>query len=236
MRCRPGTRFPPSFKQPGSRICDAPLRAASRAGHKASPYAPPSTSPSSSSSVTRSPPAPTTRGRAWRGSSRACARRRAARDPSGRADRAVENQQTGARQRRHGRGAARAPQHRDLAEEMPDAEPHALVARSSISTSPAAMKYIECAGSPRRTMIAPALDRLGAQQLHDVGDLAAPRARRTAARSPPCPRSRRSRADGSARENAVAMMPTGSATMTRPKKIVTAAISLPSGVTGTTSP
>jgi hypothetical protein len=37
-------------------------------------------------------------------------------------------------------------------------------------------------------------------------------------------------------ENAVAMMPTGSATITSPQKMVTAAITLPSGVTGTTSP
>ena len=40
----------------------------------------------------------------------------------------------------------------------------------STSTSPSAMKYIEWAVSPRRTITSPAFDRLRPQQPHDVGD------------------------------------------------------------------
>ena len=56
----------------------------------------------------------------------------------------LEHQQVGPGQRACGRGAARAAQHRDLAEEMP-APSRTVASFSAISTSPAAMKYIECA-------------------------------------------------------------------------------------------
>ena len=42
---------------------------------------------------------------------------------------------------------------------------------SATSTSPAAMKYIECAASPSRTITSPGSTQLRAQKLHDVGDL-----------------------------------------------------------------
>ena len=66
----------------------------------------------------------------------------------------VERQQLRLAHRRDGAAALGTVQQRDLAEETAIGKPHLLVG-NSISTSPAVMKYIDAAGSPRRTRISP---------------------------------------------------------------------------------
>ena len=85
----------------------------------------------------------------------------------------VEHEQADARHRGDvGRAIGRAAAPR-LAEEVPGAEPHGARPAASISTSPAAMKYMRMrlVAAPR-DQTAPGSTVCARSSLHDVGDLA----------------------------------------------------------------
>ena len=105
----------------------------------------------------------------------------------------------------------------------------------SISTSPAAMKYIERAASPARITTSPASTTCArSSSMTSEISVASSSANSGTREIIPHVTMKSRRRICSAK--AVAMMPTGSAISTRPAKIVQVAISLPSAVTGTTSP
>ncbi len=97
------------------------------------------------------------------------------------------------------------------------------------------MKYMQWAASPRRTMTSPAsaVCARNRRMIWAMAVASSPLNSGTRATMPQVTtKSRR----WIWSENAVAMMPTGSAIMTMPHMMVTEAMILPSGVTGTTSP
>ena len=67
----------------------------------------------------------------------------------------IKHQQARSGDSGHGRGSARATQRCDLAEEMTGTQPNTFVLELDLHF-PAAMKYMECAGSPRLAMTSPA--------------------------------------------------------------------------------
>ena len=105
----------------------------------------------------------------------------------------------------------------------------------SISTSPAAMKYIERAASPARMTTSPASTTCArsSSMMSEISVASSSANNGTRAIIPQVTMKSLRRICSA---KAVAMMPTGSAIRTRPAKIVQVAISLPSAVTGTTSP
>ena len=106
---------------------------------------------------------------------------------------------------------------------------------SSIWTSPAAMKYIECAASPRRTITSPGSTvcaRINRMMSAISPALSSANSGTRATMPQVTTKSRRWISSA----KAVATMPTGSAIMISPVKIVIPATIRPNAVAGTTSP
>ena len=97
------------------------------------------------------------------------------------------------------------------------------------------MKYIERAASPARMMISPG-SATWARSNSMMSDISVASSSVNKGTREIMPQVTMKSRRWICSANAVAMMPTGSAISTRPAKIVQVAISLPSAVTGTTSP
>ncbi len=122
----------------------------------------------------------------------------------------------------------------DLSEECAVREPHPLACRS-ISTSPAVMKYIDFATSPRRTSTSPASMVRACSRGMMSAISAARRCENSGTRaSMPQVTTKSRRRTSSAM--AVEMIAIGSAIITSPLTMVKTDTTLPSGVIGTTSP
>ena len=146
----------------------------------------------------------------------------------------LQHQEAGARHRDHVRRAARPAQDGDLAKEVPLPEPHALMRELDLDLA-LGDEYIELATSPRRAIKPPGSTcwARSSRMMLPISPASSSENSGTRATIPQVTTKSR-RWISSA--NPLAMMPTGSATMIRPMKIVTPAMSLPTAVTGTTSP
>src|SRR6516165_9996714 len=146
----------------------------------------------------------------------------------------IEHEQACPRERGNGRGSARPPQRRDLAEEMTGAEPNALVLELDLHFS-GRHEIHGMSGLAALGDNVASLDLLRAQEPHDVGDIRACSSANKGTRATMPQVTTKSRRWTSSAK-AVATMPIGRATMINPTKIVTDATMRPSTVTGTTSP